>query len=124
MFLDPADEAAILMKGLGTALQDRGVIAMAYDHNTDQPAYPMRVIEGAPGHVKATAWHCYESPTPNYSVLDDLHYAYPDLLQFMTECTTYRPSPGTLDFGVANNFISSVQHGASGACKLDAAHPD
>jgi len=115
MFLDPADEAAILSKGLGDALQDRGVIAMAYDHNTDQPAYPVRVIEGAPGHVQAAAWHCYETPTPNYSVLEDLHYAYPDLLQFMTECTTYRPSPGTLDFGVAKNFISSVQHGASGA---------
>lgn len=117
MYLDAADEAAILAQGLGAALGERGVLAMAYDHNTDQPVYPFRVIQGARGHVGGAAWHCYQSPNANYSVIDDLHYAYPDLLQFMTECTTYLPQPGSLNFGVAMNFIEPVRHGASGACK-------
>lgn len=37
MYLDAADEAQILLQGLGGALHERGAIYMAYDHNTDQP---------------------------------------------------------------------------------------
>ena len=37
MYLDAADEANILLQGLGGAMHERGVINMAYDHNTDQP---------------------------------------------------------------------------------------
>ena len=32
MYLDAADEAALLNQGLGAGLRDRGVLAMAYDH--------------------------------------------------------------------------------------------
>jgi len=37
MYLDAADEANILLNGLGDAMHERGVINLAYDHNTDQP---------------------------------------------------------------------------------------
>lgn len=115
MYLDAADEAQILIQGLGKEMQSRGVAVLAYDHNTDQPVYPARVIEGAGKLVDGIAWHCYQSPFADYSVLEDLHRAYPDKVQFMTECSSYLPTPGTTSFQVAANFIPPVQHGASGA---------
>ena len=125
MFLDAADEAALIAQGIGAEMHDRGVITMAYDHNTDQPMYPMRVVQGAPALVDAAAWHCYQSPVANYSVMEDFHYAYPDKPQFMTECSNYLPEAGTLNFEVASNFIPPVRYGASGASMwVMATNPD
>jgi glucosylceramidase len=115
MFLDAADESAILAQGGGKAMHDRGVKVMAYDHNTDQPMYPMRVVQGAPQWTDMAAWHCYQGPVANYSVIEDFHFAYPDKLQFMTECSNYLPEVGTANFAVASNFIPPVRYGASGA---------
>jgi glucan endo-1,6-beta-glucosidase len=115
MFLDAADEAAILSCGLGDEMQKRGVKVMAYDHNTDQPMYPMRVVQGAPDYTDMAAWHCYQGPVANYSVIQDFHYAYPDKLQFMTECSNYLPEVGVDNWSVAQNFIPPVRYGASGA---------
>ena len=115
MYLDAADESALLMQGLGEAMHERGVKVMAYDHNTDQPMYPMRALQGAPAYTDVVGWHCYQSPVANYTVMEDWHYAYPDRPQFMTECSTYLPEAGTYNFGVAQNFMGPVRHGASGA---------
>lgn len=83
MYLDAVDAATILNQGLGDALRERGVAVLAYDHNTDQPVYPYRVKQGAKDYVDAVAWHCYASPLANYTVLSDMAYAYPGILQFM-----------------------------------------
>ena len=115
MYLDAVDEAALIAQGLGAAMHERGTAILAYDHNTDQPVYPARVIQGGGGFVDAAAWHCYQSPVANYSVMDDFHQAYPDTLQFMTECSNYLPQEGSFNFEVASNFIPPVQHGASAA---------
>ncbi|KIW70584.1 hypothetical protein PV04_02840 [Phialophora macrospora] len=118
MFLDPVDAASLIAQGLGQAMHDRGVIIMAYDHNTDQPVYPARVIHGTGGEgglTDAAAWHCYAGPVANYSVMDDFHYAFPNTLQFMTECSNYLPQFGSWNFEVASNFIPPVTHGASAA---------
>lgn len=70
MFLAAADAAKMLQQGLGAAMHQRGVKILAYDHNTDQPDYPAQVIQGAPGYVDAAAWHCYQSPVADYTVLE------------------------------------------------------
>ena len=115
MYLDAVDQAALIAQGVGQAMRARGVKVMAYDHNTDQPMYPMRVMQGAPGLVDAAAWHCYQGPAANYTVLEDWHYAYPDTLQFMTECSNYNPKNGAFNWKVAQNFLNPVKYGASGA---------
>ncbi|OAG38476.1 hypothetical protein AYO21_07298 [Fonsecaea monophora] len=118
MLLDPVDAASLIAQGLGQAMHDRGVIIMAYDHNTDQPVYPARVIQGTGGEgslTDAAAWHCYAGPVANYSVMSDFHYAFPNTLQFMTECSNYLPQSGSWNFEVAANFIPPVTHGASAA---------
>ena len=115
MYLDPVHEATLIAQGLGQAMHNRGAIIMAYDHNTDQPVYPAITMQRGAGFTDAAAWHCYQSPVANYSVMTDFHYAFPSTLQFMTECSNYLPQPGSIDFEVASNFIPPVQHGASGA---------
>lgn len=77
--------------------------------------YPYRTFQGSPPFADAVAWHCYQGPYPNWTVLNDLHYEYPQALQFMTECSSYLPTVNTISFQVAENFIPPVQHGASGA---------
>lgn len=114
MHLDPADAAAILNHGLGPVLKQNNVALLAYDHNTDQTAYPMVMIQRAPKYVDAAAWHCY-AYLANYSVLEDFHYAYPEKPQFMTECSSYLPKTGSIDWQVTNAFMPSIQRGASGA---------
>ncbi|KAI1610098.1 putative beta-1,6-glucanase Neg1 [Exophiala viscosa] len=118
MYLSDVDAANLIAQGLGQAMHDRGVIIMAYDHNTDQPVYPARVVLGTGGEgalTDAAAWHCYASPVANYSVMSDFKTMFPNTLQFMTECSNYLPQSGTWNFEVASNFIPPVTHGASGA---------
>ncbi|KAF2093396.1 glycoside hydrolase, partial [Rhizodiscina lignyota] len=116
MYLDAADEGILVAQaGLGELMAQRDVGIWAYDHNTDQPSYPQRVVDGAPGQIQAAAWHCYESPVANYSKLDDFFYDNPDMLQFMTECSNFEPKAGSINFEVADNFIRPVQHHASAA---------
>ncbi|KAH9826976.1 glycoside hydrolase family 30 protein [Teratosphaeria destructans] len=123
MYLDAADEANIIAAGgLGEALHERNAIFMAYDHNTDQPVYPFRVHQTAKELVDAVAWHCYAS-VANYTVLEDFIRSFPGTLQFMTECTNFKPSG--INFQVALSFMPPVMHGASGAAMwVMATNPD
>ncbi|KAI7497731.1 hypothetical protein KC367_g5648 [Hortaea werneckii] len=116
MYLDAVDEANMLLRGLGGLMHQRDVKFMAYDHNTDQPVYPARVLQGAgTDNVDAIAWHCYQGPVADYAVLDDLHLFSPKTVQFMTECSNTGATAGSTNYWVAQNFIPAVQHGASGA---------
>lgn len=85
MYLPAAAEANLLQNGLGAAMHQRGVKIFAYDHNTDHPEYPAEVIQSASQYVDAAAWHCYEGPVANYSVLSvsplSPHQAYADRLR-------------------------------------------
>lgn len=115
MFLDAADEANLLVQGLGSAMHERGVKVLAYDHNTDQPAYPARVIQGAGDLVDAVAWHCYQGPVADYTIFSDFHENFASTPQFMTECSNTGLAAGTYNFWIAQNFMPSVRYGASGA---------
>ncbi|PBP17600.1 glycoside hydrolase family 30 protein [Diplocarpon rosae] len=112
MQMGPDDAARILNTGLGDAMKERGVKVIAYDHNTDQPFYPARVIQGtANGTIDGAAWHCYAGNL-NYTVLEHFHQAFPSIPQFMTECSSYLPSDASI--WMAQQFLPAVQSGASG----------
>ncbi|KAI6709665.1 hypothetical protein PZA11_006706 [Diplocarpon coronariae] len=112
MLLGPDDAARILNTGLGEAMKERGVKVLAYDHNTDQPFYPARVIQGtANGTIGGAAWHCYAGNL-NYTVLEHFNQAFPSIPQFMTECSSYLPN--NISIWMAQHFLPSVQSGASG----------
>jgi glucan endo-1,6-beta-glucosidase len=115
MWLGAAGEANLIAQELGPLMRKHNVAIWAYDHNTNEPTYPQHVVDNGAGYVQAAAWHCYGYPV-NYSVMDDFHDRNPDMLQFMTECSNYKPITGTLNFEVANAFIPPIQHWGSGAC--------
>ena len=85
MYLDAADASALLVQGLSAALKERNVIVLAYDHNTDQPAYPARTMYGAPGMVDGVAWHCYAGSL-DWSAMTTFQQNNPNVQQVMTEC--------------------------------------
>lgn len=35
-------------------------------------------MDGAGDYVDSAAWHCYQSPSPDWTVLSDFHDKYPD----------------------------------------------
>jgi glucosylceramidase len=115
MLLRAEDEANMINGLFGSLMNERAVEIWAFDHNTDLPFYPYKVLESAEDKVQAVAWHCYAFPGPDYSVMAELRERYPHIPQFMTECANYKPKPGTYNFQVAKNFMLSIQNGASGA---------
>jgi O-glycosyl hydrolase len=64
---------------------------LAYDHNWDVPSYPLSVLDATtPGTFAGTAWHCYAGDMT--SAMEQLHTAYPDVPQHITECTGSFPN--------------------------------
>ncbi|KKY19705.1 putative beta-glucanase [Phaeomoniella chlamydospora] len=125
MHLPSDDEADLIKKGLGTAMSKRNVSIFAFDDNTYETTYPLDVLNQEHRHVDGVAWHCYQSPAADYSVMDDIHDAFPNALQFMSECSDYASVVNKVNFLVARNFILPVHHGASaGSMWVMATNPE
>lgn len=115
MHMSAEDQSNLISGKLGKVMKEKNVEIWAYDHNTDNVSYPETVLNNNKNAVSGIAWHCYQSPHADYTVLADFHKSHPDILQFMTECASIQPTGGNIDFNVANNFILPVQNYASGA---------
>ncbi|EFX00566.1 O-glycosyl hydrolase [Grosmannia clavigera kw1407] len=130
----PADDAGVLIRDhLGPALQAAGLgntEIWAYDHNTDEPAYPETVLAAVANTtveamVTAVAWHCYASQL-DWTVLSTFHEAHPDARQYMTEC--YTPTTGAwswpVDFtmGPLQNWAAGVVAWTLAADQKDGPH--
>ena len=78
-----------------TILGDQ-VKLLAYDHNWDEPSYPLDVLaHSADPHTFAgTAWHCYGGEMA--TAMDMLQEEFPGYEQHVTECTGSYPD-GTCD---------------------------
>jgi len=89
---------------------------MAYDHNWDQPTYPMTVV-GSPAsspYVAGSAFHCYGGNVSAQSTLNNL---YPDKGIWFTECSGGRWATdfsGNLSWNLENVFIGSINHYSKG----------
>ncbi|GAB3719622.1 glycoside hydrolase family 30 protein [Nocardiopsis nanhaiensis] len=71
----PADEQAAFFHVLDEALTEAGLDTdlYAYDHNWDEPEYPLEVFEGTEGidRVQGAAFHCYAGdPSAQSEVVD------------------------------------------------------
>ncbi|KAH9821955.1 glycoside hydrolase family 30 protein, partial [Teratosphaeria destructans] len=114
MYMDALDQAALLQEGLADEMRKRGVKIVGYDHNTDVPNFPYRIMQRDTDLLDAVGWHCYQGPVAVYDVLQDFSYTFPGVPQFMTECANTRVVVGEANFWVAQNFIPSVNNGSSG----------
>lgn len=101
---------------------------LAYDHNWDQPQYPLDVLDWTPrGTFAGTAWHCYGGDMA--SSMEKMHSAYPDVPQHVTECTGAYPngvcdiSKGMESFGwnhewdMSNILLGAASHWSSSGVK-------
>ena len=120
--------------GLGSIVKQvigEQVNILSYDHNWDAFEYPLDNLNAqalnAQTIFNGTAWHCYAGDMA--TALDTLRAAYPDMPQFITECTGSFPdnecniSRGMDDFcgnhewDMQNLFLGAAAHGSSSGVK-------
>lgn len=117
MYMSAKDQVNFVKK-LGTAFQSSAIdtLIMAYDHNWDQPTYPMTVI-GSPlssPYVAGSAFHCYGGDVSAQSTVNNL---YPDKGIWFTECSGGRWATNfsdNLSWNTEHLFIGSVNHFSKG----------
>lgn len=120
MRMSPGDQVA-LVKLLGPLLRDAGlgkVRITIYDHNWDEPNYPIEVLkdEGAKQFIAGTAFHCYAGEV---EAQNKVHMAFPDKELYFTECSGTGPAnfeanipwnTKNLYVGAVNNWATMVLH--------------
>jgi len=117
MYMSAMDQVNFVKK-LGTQFQANNIdtLIMAYDHNWDQPTYPMTVV-GSPAsspYVAGSAFHCYGGNVSAQSTLNNL---YPDKGIWFTECSGGRWATdfsSNLSWNLENVFIGSINHYSKG----------
>lgn len=96
MYMTAVQQAAFIKTHLGPAFQAAGITTkiIVYDHNCDQPDYPLAILNDAAARpfVNGSAFHLYAG---DISALSTVHNAYPDKHVYFTE--QYTASTG--DFG-------------------------
>lgn len=88
MRMDPANQANFVKNDLGPAFSNAGLSTklICYDHNWDQPNYPISVLNDAAarGYLAGSAFHGYSS-TSGISNMTSVRNAYPDKGIWFTE---------------------------------------
>ncbi|KAF5362729.1 hypothetical protein D9758_011677 [Tetrapyrgos nigripes] len=112
--LTPAQEAQI-GQALRSLMNNNGfgsVKIIAYDHNWDNAAYPVQVLQAAPNSFAGAAFHCYGG---SVSQQDTFVNAFPNKEVYFTECAGTIGSDWWSDIKwyMDNIFIGALEHGSS-----------
>jgi len=116
MRMDASEQANFISSHLGPALTQAGLETklFAYDHNWDEPEYPIQVLNdaGARQFTTGTAFHCYAGDVSAQSRVYEMH---PDKEIRLTECTGSIGSEFGPDmhWWMRNLFIGGTRHWAS-----------
>jgi glucosylceramidase len=113
MLMSATEQAAFIRDYLGPAFQAASLSTkiIAYDHNADQPNYPITVLSdaGARPYVDGSAFHLYAG---NISALSQVHNADPSKNIYFTE--QYVNAPGNfaadLSWHVNNLVIGATRN--------------
>jgi glucosylceramidase len=88
MRMEPNDQATFVADSLGPAFAKAGITTkiLIWDHNWDEPNYPLQVLASAAAKpfVAGTAFHCYAG---DVSAQSQVQAAHPDKDIYFTECT-------------------------------------
>jgi glucosylceramidase len=131
MYLSSADEAKLASE-VAIALRHTHANLLAYDHNWDHPEYPIEVLATtmqlqSTDVFSGVAWHCYAGSMAQ--AMDEVHSAFPDVPQHITECTGAYPNgicditQGMTSFGynhewdMLNILLGATSHGAVSGVK-------
>jgi glucosylceramidase len=95
MFMSAEDQARFIKQNLGPAFTAAGITTkiIIYDHNCDQPGYPMTILNDpeAAKYVDGSAFHLYGG---TIDALSTVHNAYPNKNLYFTE--QWVGAPGNL----------------------------
>ncbi len=113
MTMADTEEATFVGQNLGPAFQAAHLATkiIVYDHNCDQPGYPIAVLGDATAYpfIAGSAFHLYAG---DISALTTVHDAYPARDVYFTEQYTASTGtfPGDLDWHLKNVVIGSMQN--------------
>ena len=108
-----ADQQISFVKKLGPAFQTAGITTkiVIYDHNCDNPGYPIQVLNDAIAKpfIDGSAFHLYGG---DISALSTVHDAHPDKNVYFTEQWTSSTADfaGDLKWHVKNIVIGSMRN--------------
>ncbi|MEO5777058.1 MAG: glycoside hydrolase family 30 beta sandwich domain-containing protein [Flavobacterium sp.] len=125
MFMSAVQQTEFIKTNLGPAFQTAGLTTkiVAYDHNCDQPQYPITVLSDAAANpfVDGSAFHLYGG---DISAMGTVHNAFPTKNLYFTE--QYTASTGTFDgdlkWHVKNVVIGSMRNWSKTALEWNLAN--
>ena len=118
-------QADFIKNHLGPAFQAANINTkiVIYDHNCDQPQYPLTVLNdaGARSFVNGSAFHLYAG---SISALTDVHNSYPDKNVYFTEQYTSSTGNfgGDLKWHLKNVIIGSMRNWSKNALEWNLAN--
>lgn len=125
MYMTAGDQATFIKNHLGSAFQAANITTkiIAYDHNCDNPAYPLAVLNDAAAnpYVDGSAFHLYAG---DISALSTVHNLFPNKNVYFTEQWTSSTGSfsGDLDWHVKNVIIGSMRNWSKTALEWNVAN--
>lgn len=125
MYMTAGDQATFIKAHLGPAFQAANITTkiIAYDHNCDNPAYPLAVLNdpAANPFVDGSAFHLYAG---DISALGTVHNLFPNKNVYFTEQWTSSTGnfSGDLDWHVKNIVIGSMRNWSRNALEWNVAN--
>lgn len=116
MRMEPEEQAAFVRDHLGPAFRrhDLSTKILIWDHNWDQPSFPLIVLQdaGARAFIDGVAWHCYAG---DVEAQGQVARAFPGVATYFTEC-----SGGAWDSNFASVLSWNMRHLFIGAVRNEA----
>ncbi|REC43820.1 MULTISPECIES: glycoside hydrolase family 30 protein [Chryseobacterium] len=125
MYMSAGDQATFIKNNLGPAFQTANINTkiIAYDHNCDNPAYPLAVLNdtAANPYVDGSAFHLYAG---DISALGTVHNLFPNKNVYFTEQWTSSTGAfsGDLDWHMKNVIIGSMRNWSRNALEWNVAN--
>ncbi|MCS3529235.1 glycoside hydrolase family 30 beta sandwich domain-containing protein [Chryseobacterium sp. JUb7] len=125
MYMSSTDQANFIKNSLGPAFQAASINTkiIAYDHNCDNPAYPLAILNdtAANPYVDGSAFHLYAG---DISALSNVHNLFPNKNLYFTEQWTSSTGNfgGDLDWHVKNVIIGSMRNWSKTALEWNVAN--
>lgn len=125
MVMTALQQADFIKNNLGPAFKSAGIATkiITYDHNCDNPQYPITILKDAAAYpfVTGSAFHLYGG---DISALSTVHNAYPNKDVYFTE--QYTSSTGSFDgdlrWQVKNVIIGSMRNWSKNALQWNLAN--
>jgi len=125
MYMTAGNQATFIKNNLGPAFQAANITTkiIAYDHNCDNPAYPLAILNdtAANPYVDGSAFHLYAG---DISALGTVHNLFPNKNVYFTEQWTSSTGNfgGDLDWHTKNIIIGSMRNWSKTALEWNVAN--